>query len=175
MKKALAVAASSAALIACASATEKDAPPATAQYEIEFPSTAAAVVAESVQLLVFDAAQPDSDCQTLVAKRRSKQDLPPRLYESERIPPCELLKAAQDPNLAGSRAVLPAITFGRRSILAVALYDRGKDFMIGCGAGQLGPGVHIPVAITNANVSVPPPTTTCQSLSQKCSQQPPCQ
>ena len=151
------------ALVGCGSDTDSSGPSAAA-YRIEFPSTAAAVASETVQVFVFDATDASSkgtDCLTLVIKRKSKAALPGALAQSVPAAPCELL--------SGSKGGISGVTYGSRSFLAVT--QRGDDdFFLGCSLAEVsdgGPPVEIPLAPAGPTVSVP--DTDCTELSEKCS------
>src|SRR5690349_12136315 len=105
-------------VVACASAEEKTSPPSEARYSISFPSTAAAVATESVQLLVFDGTAPDLDCPAIEAKRRTGQALPAHLADTGLVTPCDMLKESNGTaSIDGESGKLKAVGYGRRLFL----------------------------------------------------------
>jgi hypothetical protein len=147
----------SAAAPACSA---KDAAaPSAGTYTISFPSTAAAVAADSVKVFVFDAADGGAQlCPTLVIARRSNQALPTALVEAPAVSPCDLA--------AGKGAV--TISYGTRAVLAVA--QKGpSDFLIGCAIQNIGEGsTQVPVQLALAATTVDVPSTTCGTLGDHC-------
>jgi hypothetical protein len=153
-------------LVACSS-TETPSPPTEARYDISFPSTGAAVATENVQVFVFDGDVAGTDCLTLATRRRTGQDLPPRLTETEPISPCELRDTASSESRAKGR--LTNMTYGNRVFFAVATFDRGRDFLVGCAAAIVGAGTQpVEIFLSLASQSVSVPSTTCRELSTKC-------
>lgn len=163
--------------VSCASSTDvvkKPSDPTTAHYQVVFPSTAVAATTDSLQVLVFDAtnaSQDGTDCLTLITKRRSGAELPNaplKIVESPSATPCDLLasSAAQKPSPTDKGAV--SVTYGNRSFLVVT--ERGgSDYFLGCATKDISSDdalVEIPVSPANATISVP--SSTCQSLSDKC-------
>jgi hypothetical protein len=132
-------------------------------YEIAFPSIAAAVAVDTVQVLVFDT----SDCTTLVESRRSGQPLPPTILAGPPTSPCSLASGG------GSLSV----SNGNRALLAIAQYPdpvthQDKDFLIGCVVQNIADGsAVVPIRLTLINQTVAVPPTTCMTLSQHCSKQ----
>jgi hypothetical protein len=128
-------------------------------YTLAFPSTAAAVAADGVQVLVFDASDAGATfCTDLVVARRSSQALPKALVESKVVTPCDMV--------AGLGQV--TIPFGLRAVLAVA-QKGGQDYLIGCALQQVGSGdAQVPVQLALASTTVTVPATTCASLSDHC-------
>jgi hypothetical protein len=126
---------------------------------IGFPSTAAAVAAEEVQVLVFDATDAGASfCTDLVVARRSQQALPPAIAESKVVTPCEMA--------AGKGEV--TIPYGLRAVLGVA-QKGGQDYLIGCALQQVGSGdAQVPVQLALASTTVAVPSTTCVSLTDYC-------
>ncbi len=136
-------------------------PPSAGTYAIVFPSTAAAVSADSVKVFVFDAADSGVDrlCPNLVIARRSNQALPSPLAESRTTPPCDLV--------LGKGQI--TVSYGVRAILAVAQKE-GADYLIGCAVQNVAEGsaqVPVQLALASSTVSVPP--TTCATLTDHCS------
>lgn len=143
--------------VACGASSD----PASVTYTLQFPSTAAAVYADSVQLLVFDApAGPAraSLCSSLVQKRRSQQELGPRLAEVNLGNVCETRDQ--------KRPV--TVDFGEVALLAVGQHG-GTDFYIGCSLQSVGDGaLPVPIYMTPIH-DRETPATTCTSVSQFCS------
>ena len=146
-----------AAVVACSA---KDAAaPSAGTYTISFPSTAAAIAADSVKVYVFDAADGGAQlCPSLVIARRSKQALPTALVEGASVSPCDLA--------AGKGQV--TISYGTRAVLAVA-QKGANDFLIGCAIQNIGEGsTQVPVQLALAATTVDVPATTCGTLGDHC-------
>jgi hypothetical protein len=129
-------------------------------YTINFPSVAAAVETDSVQLFVFDASgqDPKSICEQLVLKVKSSQDLGTRLVTGPAVTPCDLA--------AGAKPV--TIPFGDRALLAVGTKG-GATLLAGCTFETVGDGT-LPVSISLGivNTSVEVKSSTCSKLSDFC-------
>jgi hypothetical protein len=163
-----------AALAACFGGCKEDvtqvpAAPTPAHYQVSFPSTAAAVGADTVQVMVFDATKADASCLTLVTKVKSNADLPKapiRLAETELVPLCTLLASPADGGAAPGR--LADISYGRRSFLAST--KRGTaEYFIGCVEATVSSRdftVEIPVLPVNETTL--PPATACATVGDKC-------
>lgn len=148
-----------ASLLACSSTKYVDADAAPGSYNVLFPSTAAAVATDTVQIWVFGGDAGTATCLSLVQKRQSHQALPPALITSDPTPPCDLA--------AGKGGV--TIPFGKVSVLAVGT-RKGNDFLVGCTEQQLdsaAASVDVYVSLASNTQSVP--TTTCTALSTFCS------
>ena len=144
-------------LSACSAASD----PSRIEYDVTFPSTAAAVAVDGLEIHVFDAARPDiagDVCASLVVRRRSGQDLPASLVARSDLTPCALR--------AGQGTL--GVSYGSRAFLVVAQRAR-QDFLIGCAHVELSATtapVEIPLALFATTIAVPP--TTCASLSDHC-------
>jgi hypothetical protein len=161
MKRALAFVAL--LIVACSG----KAAPSHGTYTIAFPSTAAAVATDFVQILVFDVADNRATlCEDLVTTRlTSPDDLVPSVN-----PP------ADPTNICELRAgVKPIdIPYGEHALLAIGQRRQGdtggtKDFLIGCAIMKIGDGdapVSIPVRLVNVNQPVP--STKCASVGDFC-------
>ncbi|HQY64197.1 MAG: hypothetical protein IPF92_22280 [Myxococcales bacterium] len=145
------------ALAACG-----DSAPSKGTYSLVFPSVAAAVAAESVQVFVFDApaANRATLCSELVSLRRSGRPLNP-LARGPVLRVCD----AQSPQ--GGQGEL-TVGYGDRAFLAVAL-RQGEDFLMGCAVQNVGTGdAPAKVYLAPASPKVTVPATTCSSLSDAC-------
>jgi hypothetical protein len=135
--------------------------PASIEYEIVFPSTAAAVTTDSVDILVFDATASGADCLSLITTRQAGAPLPEAptlLMDSGPISTCQLA--------SGSGTL--DVSFGPRSLLAVAQAN-GQDLFTGCAQIDLeADSTTVIVPIAQAGTATPLPPTACTSLSQKC-------
>ncbi|MFO0740859.1 MAG: hypothetical protein U0270_33490 [Labilithrix sp.] len=152
-----------AVVAACSSSTE----PSKGTYTIAFPSTAAAVATDFVQILVFDVNGDRATlCQDLVTTRlNTPEDLVPSVN-----PP------AEPTNICELRAGVKPIDvpYGEHALLAIGQRKQGdsggtKDFLIGCAIMTVGEGdapVSIPVRLVNVNQPVPP--TKCGSVQEFC-------
>jgi hypothetical protein len=148
-------------VLACTSGSSASSP-SGGTYTITFPSTAAAVATDSVQVLVFDAGQDAAGvehvCPGLVQLRRTHQQLPPRLLEAPPASPCDLL--------GGTGTV--TIPYGSRALLAVA--ERGgRDFLIGCSIENVTQNSELsPIDLTLIDDQTTVPATGCAKSSDFC-------
>jgi hypothetical protein len=150
------------ATAALCAACSSDPEPSTGNYTIQFPSTAAAVATDTVQLLFFDLPDPPADrgpfCQSLIQARKRKD---PQKPSTENVPVniCEML--------GGLKPI--TVAYGEVAILAVA-QRRGEDFMIGCAIQTIGNGdAPVPIAMSLIDVGNTVPDTSCASVSDFCS------
>ena len=135
----------------------------TSGYTITFPSTAAAVATESVQVFVFDTTDPANTCAQLIVKRKSNVDLPQALASSPSLTPCAL-----EQDVDGSAGGAVTIPFGPVAVLVVATRE-GKDFLLGCtNATVSGTSDAVNVSLSLASSSVSVPVSTCADLSLHC-------
>lgn len=141
--------------------------PSKGTYTIAFPSTAAAVATDFVQVLVFDTAGKDkgSLCQDLITQRATApDDLIPSVNPPERpVNICAMLAGRLPVN----------VPYGEHALLAIAqrkdAQDQSKDFMIGCAIMTIGDGdAPIPIPVRLVNVSTPVPPTKCGSVGEFC-------
>jgi hypothetical protein len=149
------------ALLAITACTASNDTPSSGTYTIEFPSTAAAVATDNVQLFVFDpptlAADRAGYCQSLIQARKLKADQKP-IAMNQPVNTCELL--------GGKKPI--TIDYGDKAILAVAQRNQ-MDFMIGCAIQTLGNGdASLPIDLSLVDVSNPVPPTTCMSVTDFC-------
>lgn len=155
------VAGLAALLVAACTAGEGD--PSTGTYTIDFPSTAAAVATDTVQVLVFAAPKSPEDrptyCQTLIQQRRQKSPQQ-TVLTTPTVNVCEML--------AGRRPI--TVPYGEHAALAIA--RRGNDdFMIGCTLQTFGNGdAPLPISLALLEASNPVPETTCSTVSAFCAQ-----
>lgn len=150
-------------LLACTGSSA----PSKGTYTIAFPSTAAAVATDFVQVLVFDVNGDRATlCQDLVTTRlTSPDDLVPAVN-----PP------AEPTNICELHANVKPIEvpYGEHALLAIGQRRQGdtggtKDFLIGCAIMKIGDGdapVAIPVRLVNVNQPVP--STKCASVGDFC-------
>lgn len=128
-------------------------------YTVAFPSIAAAVAADELQI----GAYPDegaSTCLSLVQKRRTQQALPTPVSPPVTVAPCGV-------QAGGDGAAIEA-ALGRVALLVVAR-RQGTDFLIGCTEQEIVDNVEpvrIPLTLFSNTVVVPP--TECDSLSSRC-------
>ncbi len=128
-------------------------------FTVDFPSVAAAVATDSLQVAAFDGSDP-SACTTLVVEERSKQTIPSPIAVTPPASPCALESGAV--SLSGLKS-------GAYAFLAIGL-RQGQNFVIGCQEATVGssaPGVNIELTLFDNLVSVP--SSQCQRLSQHCS------
>ncbi len=144
-----------------------EAQPSKGTYTVAFPSTAAAVATDFVQILVFDV-KPDnrkSLCEDLVTARITQ---PESLTPSVNPP-------APAANICEMRAGRKPVTvpYGEHALLAVAqrkdVNGNLQDFMVGCAIMTVGEGdapLAIPVRLISVKDSVP--ETKCGSVGEYC-------
>jgi hypothetical protein len=159
----LAACALAAPAAACASSTDTT----TGTYTVRFPSTAAAIATDFVQLLVFDVNDPSERagrCQELITARvTSPSSLAPT------IPPVRQNIC----DLALSKGQPITVPYGEHALLAVA-QRRGEgaqanDFLIGCAIMTIGAGdapLSIPLRLVSVSSGVP--ATDCGSVADFC-------
>jgi hypothetical protein len=126
-------------------------------YVLDFPSTAAAVAADSVKIYVFS--PQDNDCATLIQARRADSLLPASLGETRAISPCDLLSAG-----GGD------VTVGVGDVVLLGVAQRqGEDFLIGCTSRHLDAATReLTLSLTPVDNTVAVPATACLALSDKC-------
>ena len=140
--------------------------PSKGTYTIAFPSTAAAVATDFVQILVFDVSgDKGSLCQDLITQRATAPgDLTPSINPPERpVNICAMLMGRLPVNLP----------YGEHALVAIAqrkdAQSNLKDFMIGCAIMTIGDGdAPIPIPVRLVNVSTPVPATKCGSVGEFC-------
>lgn len=147
-----------AAVLACSAPADG---PSTGTYTVKFPSTAAAVATDTVQLFVFDVPKAPAEqagyCQTLIQARKRKDPQKP-LVTNQPVNICELLQ--------GRKPI--TVDYGEKAILALA-QRRGVDFMIGCTLQTLGDGNALtPIDLGLIDVGNPVPETNCNSVGDFC-------
>lgn len=147
-----------AAALACSAPADG---PSPGTYTVKFPSTAAAVATDTVQLFVFEVPQAPAEragfCQTLIQGRKRK-DPQKALTSNQPVNICELLQ--------GRKPI--TIEYGEHAILALA-QRRGVDFMIGCTLQTLGEGdAPTPIDLGLIDVGNPVPDTNCNSVGDFC-------
>lgn len=147
------------ALVAC---TSGEASPSEGTYTVQFPSTAAAVATDYVQVFVYDF-PPDQRafaCADLVAARKRKDNSAKPVVQGPQVNVCELLNGAKP----------ITVPYGERAVMAVGL--RGADdFLVGCVIQTFGDGnalLAIPLELIDLGVAVP--VTTCNSVGDRCTQ-----
>ncbi len=141
----------------CASA---DAPvPSSSTFSLEFPSLAAAIGADTVELLVYanEDGGPPPDCQSLVFRRKTGQSLALPAHDTGAVPVCEWLDGT-----GGALALS-----GENRLFFVIAQRNMKDYLVGCARESAGPS-GTAIRLDLIDVMVPVPTTTCQTLVQKC-------
>ncbi len=155
---ALAMGPIAAIVVACSAGEEA---PSGGTYSVQFPSTAAAVATDTVQLLFFDLpkTQPERTafCLNLTQARKRKDPQKPA-FQNAPVNICEMLQ--------GRKPV--TIPYGEKAVLAVA-QRRGGDFMLGCSIQTFGRGdAPLPIALALVDVGNFVPDTTCSSVGDFC-------
>ncbi len=145
-------------LLACSASEEA---PSTGTYTLQFPSTAAAVATDTVQLLFFDVlptpAERTAQCANIIQARKRK-DLQKPAFQNTSVNVCELA--------LGKKPV--TIPYGEHVVFAIAVRTNA-DFMVGCNIQTFGQGnAPLPIAMSLVDVSNPVPDTTCGSVSDFC-------
>jgi hypothetical protein len=135
--------------------------PSGGTYTIQFPSTAAAVATDTVQLLVFDVpAGPQeraSFCNSLIQGRKRKDPQKPT-QQNAPVNICEMQQ--------GRKPV--TLPYGEKAVLAVAQRN-AVDFMIGCAIQTFGAGdAPLPIVLGLIDVANQVPDTSCLSVGDFC-------
>lgn len=134
--------------------------PSTGTYSVSFPSTAAAVATDTVQLLVFDvpAGNDRQDfCLNLVQARKRKEQQKPVLQNAP-VNICEML---------GGRKPI-TIPYGEKAVLAIA-QRKAQDFLSGCVIQTFGAGdAPLDIDLALVDVSNAVPDTTCATVGEFC-------
>lgn len=155
------------ALSALCACTAGEADPSGGTYTVQFPSTAAAVATDFVQILVFEVKTPQdraSLCQDVITARLTTPgSLEPSVPPAPAANICEMR--------AGAKSV--TIPYGEHAILAIAQrkdrQDQLRDFLIGCAIMTVGAGdAPLPIPLRLVSVSAPVPATTCGSVGEFC-------
>lgn len=148
-------------LVGCSESVQHRASPdSSVEFQVSFSSTAAAIATEALEVDIF-VARDGADCQSLVLKRRSQQDLPPpeaRLSTT----PCLV---TQEPGASAAR-----VGYGQFAILVVGK-RQGKELVVGCSVAEVGATVSTPanVFLTLFDETSSIPSTACTALSTYCS------
>jgi hypothetical protein len=152
------------AAVACAD----DPPPTSGTYTVEFPSTAAAVATDFVQILIFDVAPQDRArrCGDLIAGRLGDPaSLEPAVDPAPAANICEMR--------AGRKPV--TVPHGEHALLAIgqrkssADEKKLEDFLIGCAIMTIGDGnAPLPIPVRLVSVDRPVPPTACTSVTDYC-------
>lgn len=137
--------------------------PTEGTYTLQFPSTAAAVAVESIQLFVFDMPTIQRDrasyCASLIRARRNAT-LPKSVAQTAPASVCDLER--------GARATFP---YGEHAVLAVAR-RAGSDLLMGCTVQTFGDGdAPLPITLALVDVAHPVPQTRCTTLGAYCQKQ----
>jgi hypothetical protein len=153
--------ASLAFLVACASTNEKQ----KGALSISFPSTAAAIATDRLELHVYDGTDPNA-CLTAVEARQKGQPQPAPIFET----------ASDTCDFLSNKVAAVDIGYGERAFMVVALRAPSPganqtEFMIGCsrtGVGDVPNVVDVPLTLFSSTQSVPA-SSKCSTLSAKCS------
>lgn len=130
-------------------------------YTIQFPSTAAAVATDTVQVLLFDLPEQESEratfCEQLIQGRKRRDPQKPSVLN----PPVNICEM-----LLGKKPI--RIPYGERAVFAIA-QRRGADFMLGCAIQTIGDGdAPLPIAMSLMDISNAVPDTPCSSVGAFC-------
>lgn len=152
-----------AALLAACSSSTTPGQAVTGTYTVTFPSVAAAVATNKLQVYVFDESDGSNQCGSLVQKQKAGAQLPATVVASSPVSICSFENASSTSNNLG-------VPFGTYEVMVVALDATGADFLIGCTSQTFSASqatVSVPLTFASSQTSVPP--TSCSSLSQHCS------
>lgn len=141
--------------VACAA--KKDAEPAPIAFDVQFPSTSAAVAVDGVKVYVF----PGSlSCNDLVRRRQTQQELPATVLVSDSVSPCDLR--------VGQNNSLELDLDQDYTMLAVGS-AAGKDLLVGCTLqSKFGATRAQSISLTFIDANQKIPDTKCTKLSEKC-------
>ena len=144
-----------------AACTAPSSGPSAGTYSVSFPSTAAAVATDTVQLMVFDvptgAVDRQDFCLSLVQARKRKEPQKPVLQNAP-VNICEML---------GGRKPI-TIPYGEKAVLAVA-QRKAQDFLSGCVIQTFGEGdAPLDIALSLVEVSNAIPDTPCATVGEFC-------
>jgi hypothetical protein len=151
---------STSAVAACASATEKPSPPTPWNYQINFQQIRTAISVDTVRVQAFKVGA-DTDCTTLVSKRRSAQPLPTPAADTNDTALCTMFE--------GPQAI--ETDYGEYSLLVTSKRG-GADWLIGCSKVEVraenpSPQPSIVVSLfDSASQSIP--NTACASVASYC-------
>jgi hypothetical protein len=151
-----AVAALGALLLAC---TAGEAPPSTGSYTVQFPSTAAAVATDRVQIVVYDVdpAKRGTLCQNLIAARKRREPTKAAVTNGA-VNTCELFY--------GKKPI--TVPYGEKALLAIGV-RKDQDFLIGCAIGTFGDGdAPVVIPLTLVDVANGVPDTQCVTVDDFC-------
>lgn len=152
-------------LVAC---TAGPADPTEGRYTVSFPSTAAAIATDFVQVLVFDVPDPatrNARCQELITQRlTTPTGLSPVVPAGPAVTLCDMA--------AGARSL--EVPYGEHAILAIGQRQASPqapitDFLIGCAVMTIGDGdapLDVPLGLVSIAEGVP--ATTCASVGDLC-------
>ncbi len=162
MKKVLFSALALLALVAC---TSGEASPSSGTYTVEFPSTAAAVATDYVQVYVYDF-PPDQRgfaCADLIAARQRGDNSTQPIFTGAKVNICELLNGAKP----------ITVPYGEHAVMAVGIrvdMNQTNDFLIGCTIETFGSGnALLPIQLELFDQTrIYVPQTTCTSVSDRC-------
>jgi hypothetical protein len=154
------------AALAAPGCTSGEAEPSKGVYTVAFPSTAAAVATDFVQILVFDVKSPADRvglCEQLITARLTGDAVVPA------VPPAP---AANICEMRAGRKPVP-VPYGEHALVAIAQkkdkQDQLKDFLIGCAIMTVGDGdAPLPIPVRLVSVNQPVPATTCGSVGEYC-------
>jgi hypothetical protein len=157
IKGALAFASVGLLLVACSAGADD---PSNGTYTVAFPSTAAAVATDTVQLFFFDV--PDGEarndfCQSLIQARK-RQEPQSAALTGPIVNICELL---------GGRKPI-TVPYGEKAVLAVGRRLQ-SDFLSGCAIETFGDGdTALDIDLALVDVSAAVPSTDCNSVGDFC-------
>jgi hypothetical protein len=160
MKSLVALGAALVTAVVAVGCSAKDAAIAPTSVTLTFPSVAAAVASDAVQIQVFDetgASDLSGACEDLVAQVGSNQSLPGALVDNNTTA-CDL---------ASGNAPF-TVGVGARAFLVTAS-SNGTTILIGCSVENVAGGqLLVPVDLVPLSDSVVLPATSCTTLSDHC-------
>jgi hypothetical protein len=150
-----------AGLVACGLVACSTASPTQGTYALQFPSTAAAIATDRMQVQVFEA-KDETTCAALLSARRSGQPLPATPIAETSVKLCTAFAGA------GIRAL--DVGYGRRAFLVLGQRSKEPvDFLVGCTVDYVAsdsPPVSIFLSLVSPDTPVP--ATDCPSIDAFC-------
>lgn len=133
--------------------------PSSGSYNIQFPSTAAAIATDGVQVLVYDvdARSRAKACDDLLAARKRRDSTRPVVVNAS-ANTCELFY--------GKRPI--EVPYGDKALLAIAS-RKGEDFLLGCVVGTFAEGsAPVSIRLDLVDASQPVPDSQCATVADFC-------
>jgi len=148
-------------VVACsAGTTDHASAPTSYTYEVAFPSTQAAVGADTIQVFVFSRSTPETDCPSLITDVSSHESFPPTLAQTSQLALCDVL--------TGTQGEIPNVTYGEVAFLVVA-QRAGANYFSGCALATISAtSAPVDVSLTAISDTTTIEQTNCGSVSAFC-------